>query len=386
MVPVWLNPSYFPKQLGKAKASDAYYDFPKWRDAYLDAARYLQPDLCGGFPVLSGKLMEELDTKTSRWPGHGLDPNHGHQFVEGEYMKAEEYDLFLSDRTDFIIRYLTPRSFGLLKPFENLPVLNSIPASIPFEVLANPEFTSALEKLLHISREAVEWQKQVAGLSAGLRELGFPAASVRIGVGSPFDMISDFLRGMKGAMLDMYRCPDKLIQAIEIISQDELKRIAAGPAANGFTMAFIALHRGAEGFMSIPQFEKFYWPYVKKLVEALVAKGYTPDIFFEGDYTSRLDYLQEMPHARVIARFDRSNMMKVKEKLGGKICISGNVPSSILQTGTIEDVKQYCKYLIDTVGKGGGYIMSPGSSLDEVNPVNLKTMVDFTHEYGKYRR
>jgi hypothetical protein len=29
--------------------------------------------------------------------------------------------------------------------------------------------------------------------------------------------------------------------------------------------------------------------------------------------------------------------------------------------------------------------MGPGSVVDEVKPENLKAMVDFTHEYGKYR-
>ena len=98
----------------------------------------------------------------------------------------------------------------------------------------------------------------------------------------PYDMISDFLRGMRGAMLDMYRCPDKLMAAIEKISQQTLKRIAAGPKATEFTTAFIALHRGADGFMSLKQFEQFYWPYLMKLVNALVDAGYTPEIFFEG--------------------------------------------------------------------------------------------------------
>jgi hypothetical protein len=51
----------------------------------------------------------------------------------------------------------------------------------------------------------------------------------------------------------------------------------------------------------------------------------------------------------------------------------------------VQDVKDCCKKLIDTVGKDGGFILSPRSSTDEVNPVNLKTMIDFTHEYGVYR-
>ena len=119
-------------------------------------------------------------------------------------------------------------------------------------------------------------------------------------------------------------------------------------------------------------------------MEALVDKGYTPYVFFEGDYTSRLEYLLQLPRAKVYGLFDHSNMTRVKEVLGGHMCIAGNVPSSILQMGTPEDVKKYCKWLIDVVGKDGGYIMSPGSSIDEVNPENLKAMIDFTKEYGKY--
>jgi uroporphyrinogen-III decarboxylase len=189
---------------------------------------------------------------------------------------------------------------------------------------------------------------------------------------------------MRGTMLDMYRQPDKLLAAIEMLSRKQIRTINQLPQAKEFTLAFAALHRGADGFMSLKQFELFYFPYLKKAMEALVAKGYTPYIFFEGDYTSRLEYLRQLPRAKIFGLFDRSDMTKVKEVLGGHMCIAGNVPSSILQMGTPEDVKKYCKWLIDVVGKDGGYIMSPGSSLDEVRAENLKAMIDFTREYGKY--
>jgi uroporphyrinogen-III decarboxylase len=116
-----------------------------------------------------------------------------------------------------------------------------------------------------------------------------------------------------------------------------------------------------------------------------VEVGYTPEIFFEGDYTQRLEYLRELPKGKVIARFDRSDMAKAKEILGGHVCISGNVPASLLQTSDVAGVKKYCKWLIDVVGKDGGFIMGPGSVVDEVKPENLKAMVDFTREYGQYR-
>lgn len=383
-VPTSVHLSYFPARFAGITYRDSYYNFPKWKEAYLKTALWLQPDRCEYFPAQSGRVLEALDSKMTVWPGHGIGENCSHQFVENEYMKAEEYGQFLNDQSDFNIRCLLPRSYGFLEPLSKLPPLESMQMTLPFHVLATPEFAKMMEKLAGIAREAVEWQKQIMEMYASLNELGFPGRTGMVGGGVPYDMISDFLRGMRGAMLDMYRCPDLLLAAIEKISQQTLNRIASGPKATEFTAAFIALHRGADGFMSLKQFEKFYWPYLMKLVNALVAAGYTPEIFFEGDYTQRLEYLRELPKGKVIARFDRSDMARVKEVLAGHVCISGNVPASLLQTSDVEGVKKYVKWLIDVVGKDGGLIVGPGSVVDEVKPENLKAMVDFTREYGKY--
>jgi len=55
-----------------------------------------------------------------------------------------------------------------------------------------------------------------------------------------------------------------------------------------------------------------------------------------------------------------------------------------LALGTPDEVKAYCKKLIDTAGKGGGFIMSNGAFFDKAKPENVKAMVDFTREYGVY--
>jgi uroporphyrinogen-III decarboxylase len=185
-------------------------------------------------------------------------------------------------------------------------------------------------------------------------------------------------------MLDMYRNPDKLLAAID--------RLLPIQVSNGLTMAkasnlprvFMPLHRGSAGFMSDKQFETFYWPTLKKMILAFVDAGLTPCVFFEGDYTSRLEYLLELPKGRVLAQLDTTDILKAKEVLGGHLCIRGNVPSSLLQVGSVEQVKDYCKRLIDEVGQDGGFIMSPRSSIDEVKPENLKAMVEITKDYGVY--
>ena len=82
--------------------------------------------------------------------------------------------------------------------------------------------------------------------------------------------------------------------------------------------------------------------------------------------------------------FEATNIYKAKEVLGDVVCIRGNVPLSILLAGTPNDVEDYCKKLIDVVGKGGGFIMDASTNLDDAKPENLKAMIEFTIEYGRY--
>jgi len=383
-VPTSVHLSYFPARFAGITYRDCYYDFAKWKEAYVRTALWLQPDRCEYFPTQSGRVMEAMDTKTSVWPGHGIGVNSSHQWVEGEYMKAEEYDLFLNDQSDFNIRCLLPRSYGFLAPLAKLPPLESMQMMLPYHVLATPEFANMCEKIAAIAREAVDWQRQIVDMFATLNEVGFPGRTAMAGGIVPYDMISDFLRGMRGAMLDMFRRPEKLERSCQQMCRLMLERIAATPAADGFQPVFMPLHRGEHGFMSLQQFERYYWPYLKAVCLALIEKGYTPDLFFEGDYNSRLEYIAELPRGKAIARFDQVDMAKAKEIVGKTICIAGNMPVSTLQMGTKADVERECRRILDAAAPGGGFMMSPASSLDEVNPENMRVWIDCTKTYGKY--
>jgi hypothetical protein len=382
-IPISLGLNYFPAKFTGTTTWAAYYDWPAWKEVYIKAAQEYQVDRLLVILNQSGAVLETLDIKQLRWPGHGVAKYHTHQFVEGEYMKQEEYDLLLNDPSDFLVRFYLPRVYGLLTPMGKLPPLNTLMNALPFNVLGTEEFAGMLETLARTAREAVEWQKQSFALATELANLGFFCPMTPL-AGAPFDIISDYLRGMRGTMLDMYRCPDKLLRAVHMMTRITLERIAQWPVATEFLPIFMPLHRGAYGFMSLKQFEKFYWPTLKQVCEAMIARGYTPDLFFEGDYTSRLEYIAELPKGKAIARFDVCDLAKAKQILGGKVCIAGNMPVSVLQVGTPDDVKKIAKQLIDTAGKDGGYIMAPASALDEVNPDNMKVWIEVTKEYGKY--
>jgi len=391
-VPVMLELSYFPATYTGLSFEAAWYDYDAWLEANRKTVLDFQPDFAHITRFFPGKVLEYIDPKALRWPGHGVPPNHSHQYLELENMKADEYEAFLgNNRSDYMLRVLLPRVCGVMEPFKMLPQLSSLGynyrgAMALAEALAKPEVATAIETLQKVGHEMEKWRSRMNSFGDEIEKLGFPSYLPGTAQ-APFDAVSDFLRGMHGAMLDMYRQPDKLLEVCDGILERTLERIAAvvvREKGSGTGLVFMATHRGSDGFMSLKQFETFYWPALKEIIIAVADSGLVPCLFYEGNWTTRLEYLLELPPGKTVARLDLTDIFKAKQVLDGHTCIMGNVPPSLLRAGTPEEVKDYCKKLIDVVGKGGGYIMAAGSSIDEVNPENLKTMVDFTKEYGIY--
>jgi hypothetical protein len=351
-------------------------------------ALYFEPDLVSGvgFSPLPSITLGDRQT---RWPGYGLGPNGSFQFVEGEYMQAEEYDAFLDDPTDFTLRTFLPRAYAALEGLGNLPraaiLLMGYPALPNIGVLEDDQVADALEALLNTSREIARLRTYRKASVERMEALGFPM-SLRGGVlvSAPFDFMSDTLRGMRGVMLDMYRCPDKLLAAQEKVVPILVDHVVSAARKKGCPYCGIPLHRGADGFMSLEQFETFYWPSLKELMLGLIEGGVTPHVFYEGSYDQRLEYLAELPKGKTIGRFDRSDLFKVKEVLGDTMCIMAGFPVSLLHGGTRDQIRSLTRELVEVVGRDGGFIMGASSSMAEADPQRVKVWVDATREYGVY--
>jgi uroporphyrinogen-III decarboxylase len=186
-------------------------------------------------------------------------------------------------------------------------------------------------------------------------------------------------------MLDIYRQPDKLIQAVEALVPLMIGLGVANAQQTGNPLIFIPLHKGADGFLSDEQFKKFYWPTLKEVILGLIAGGCVPLPAAEGGYSSRLDVVQDLPKGKTLWMIDLTDMAAAKKTLGKNACLLGNVPSAMLSLGTPQEVEDYVKNLIDTAGKDGGLIVGNGAFFDQAKPENVKAMVDITKEYGVYK-
>lgn len=387
-VPVRLETHAFPARYAGVPKSAAYYDLAAWREATKKTILDFEPDIYQGtVTASSGTTLELLDPKHLKWPGGALPPDVAHQAIEQEYMKEEEYDLFLDDPTDYTLRYLIPRGFGGLAPLARLPYLADRFAAVPgmTPIFARAEFQELGRTLLKAGQAQEQAEKIATGFDEEMALLGFPQASHGGGAGgAPFDLLSDRYRGMRGAMVDMYRRPDKLLAACDRILKWRKAAVRpADPARRGNPKrVFVALHRGAEGFMSRKQYERFYWPGLKQALLCTIENGIVPIIFCEGHFGDRLEYFLELPKGKAVCLFDLTDMFRAKEVLRDRVCIAGNVHSSVLQVGSPQEVEEYCARLIKVCGKGGGFILSAGSSIDEAKPANIKVLMDSPKKYA----
>jgi hypothetical protein len=388
-VPIFPLGTFLQTSLYGVTPYEAMYDYGKLISAHKRFLQEYKPDYYGSPAFVgSGKILEILGYKQYKWPDHGVPKDSIYQFVEGEYMKAEEYPALIDDPTDFWLRIYMPRFLGALEPLANLSPFTHMwevvlvsAQMIPFGI---PPVQNALKALIEAGNEAMAWIQQITGFEMEVRGMGFPTA-LGGAAKAPFDILGDTLRGTRAMMADMYRQPDMVLKALERITPLYIKQGVGMATFSGNPVVFIPLHKGADGFMSDEQFKKFYWPTLKALILGLAAEGCVPFLFCEGSYNTRLEYLAELPKASCFWVFDRTDMAKAKKLLGKKLCIGGNVPSGLILTGTAEEVRAYCKKVIDVAGKGGGYIMAFGTSLDEGKPDTIHAMIDTTKEYGVYK-
>jgi uroporphyrinogen-III decarboxylase len=364
------------------------YDNKKLCEAYLKFFDEFEADtLIGPGMIPSGRASEIIDSLSSKWPGRGLPDNASmQQYVEGEYMKADEYDVFLDDLSDFCLRYYLPRTLGALASFARFSPLPHI-LGMPNRFLAPaimPDVQKSFQAIIDYGKEIARWQKPIMEFNRKALAAGYPSFAGGQ-AHAPFDILADTLRGTRGIFMDMYRQPENLFRAMEKLVPINIDCGVQMANASGRPIVFFALHKGDDTFMSEKQYEKFYWPTFRKVIIGLIEEGCVPMLFAEGRYNNRLEIIKDLPKGKVMWHFDQTNMARAKKILGDNACIAGNVPTSLLRTGTPQAVKEYCRKLIEECSQGGGFILTGGASIDKGNPDNLRAMMEAAEEYGVYK-
>ena len=378
----------FPMEYSGISMKDAMYDARKAAAAFDIFYRDFQQLDLGWGPVTihNAPVLEACGLEWFHWPGrHISDPKQMYQYVEGEYMLAEEYDELIHDPTHFIQSKWIPRCFTKLAGLRNIRLRDSIFTGFlgSFAAFADPEVVSSLKNLSDTAQRLMEWFEVLGEYEKKMEvDWGYPIA-----VGShsiaPFDLLGDTLRGTYGILQDILDRPEKVLAAVEALYPVALEWGVDGCRASGRRFVWIWLHKGLDQFMSTEQYALLYWPTLRRLIHDLVREDLIPIVYCEGSYNTRLELLRDVPAGKVVYDFETVDMYRAKDILGDVACIAGNVPNAMLVAGGADEVDVYCRDLIETVGRNGGFMLDAGGLIDNAKPENLRSMFDSVAKYAR---
>lgn len=388
-VPIAPWMSLFPGLSQGLTAKETYYDYAKLADAWMKFhAEYRQDVLAFSINIVPVHIYDALDYKLYDWPGHGVGDDSGYQYNEAEYMKADEYDLLIRDPSNFWQRSYLPRVVGAFEPWAGLDPFTDLvegptvgPFFIPF---GTPPVQQMLQKMIDAGNAAMEWVQNFSAMDAkAMAKFGLPGFAGGV-TKAPYDILGDTLRGTRGLMLDVFRQPNKVLEACERLVPIAIDWARRSNNTTRHPFVFIPLHKGADGFLSDADFRKFYWPTLKKVLLGLIDEGLVPLCFAEGGYNERLAAIhdEEIPPGKMIWMFDATDMSQVRKHLGGFQCFGGNVPAALLTTGTVQDMDEYVRRLIQEVAVDGGFILGSGIVIDEAKSACVKQMIEAGLNYG----
>jgi hypothetical protein len=387
-LPAAVGTGYIPAAYAGYSIRDVTYDISKTFEAWTKFAKEIELDVLpspGMIPC--GQAYDTLGIRMYKWAGHGLPDDQSPQYVESDYMKSGEWEHFLTDRADYHVRTYLPRTLEAAGALAKLPPLGSLGVFAPgMDAFLDPEVLAAFKALGEAGRLSAAWRQKLSELERRLKALGLPPFQILVRGGAPLDNIGAFLRGTTGTIMDMYRCPDLIHEYMERAIPEAIEASVKTADMTGIPVMSMPLHRGADNFMNEEQFHTFYWPYLKRVMLGQIEEGLVPCCFAEGSFNSRLEIIKDFPKGKAVWYFDQTDMKRAKEIVGDTVCIMGNVPVSLMVTGQPEDVKAYCRQLIEDAGPGGGFVLAPGATTDDAKVENIQAMMAAAKEFGVYSK
>ncbi len=349
------------------------HDYEKAFEAVLKCAKDFDWDaMVPNMVYVWTGLTQAIGLKYYAIPGVDIPPDTAFQYLEPPeqkaFMKPEEYNLLIDDPTSFLYNIWLPRVSIEIAAEGALCSYRSKLALVKGAIAMNDYFNAFGPQVERMRREA----GTVSAIAGILK--------------APLDIIADKLRGYIGLAKDLHRQPEKVLEACEALAPHltEVARVTSDPEKKvpiGFWM-----HRSAIPFISMKHFKSIHWRTLKPIIEELWAHGHRVLFYAEGDWTPHLESFAELPERSIVFHIDRSDIFETHRKLSHKFCLSGGLPNWLLTIGTPEEVRLYCRKIIDSIASNGGYIMDASAIIqNDAKVENMTAMTEFTRNYGKYK-
>ena len=388
-MPTILYATFWLARYGGITYKELMYSYEKSREISEKAVLEFKPDASSNLVTFTamGKSMEAMGLKTLSWPGHGVGEYQPYQYVDKEYVKANEYDEFIFDPTNYYIRKFLPQVAEVFEGFAHLPALpglSGLRVISGIRAFAKPEVRASLLRLMDAAQEVERMGFQATEFAKDIKGHGYPLIAGAL-AGNPYDAVADYFRGAINIMKDLFRHKEKILATMDKISTYMTEQVIASARASGNPIVMITTHWAADAFMSPKQFETFWWPPFRKQMMDFIEAGLIPMVLWEHDCEKRLETIADIPAGKCIYWFERTaNLIKAHELMGDKVALRGGIEASTMATGSPDDVDMAVKDIVEKVwNKGGKLMLDCGIGIPDETPVqNVRAMFDAARKYA----
>jgi uroporphyrinogen decarboxylase len=212
-----------------------------------------------------------------------------------------------------------------------------------------------------------------------LREAVGPDVFVIPWVDPPFRE-AHMMRGLSALLIDFNKNPQFVKDLMELLLEP-LIGYAQALVEAGADMIRVIDPSASALVISRRHFEEFVFPVTKKLHQAIKKAGAKVMYHACGKWYDRLDLITDFDADIIWEGIDA--LPSIKEAIGKKVCIMGNVKcSETMLYGTPEKVRQECTELIESCGRDGGFILGPDCNIPRDTPAqNFRAMVETARQH-----
>ncbi|MGI6007139.1 MAG: uroporphyrinogen decarboxylase family protein [Ruminococcus sp.] len=200
--------------------------------------------------------------------------------------------------------------------------------------------------------------------------------------GTPFEGFCG-ARQLMNFFVDLVSEPELVKAALDKAMEYTFASYTAQLEASKPLAAWVGGWRAAPELMSHDTWMEFVWPYLYKLIDTTIEHGVIPVLHFDSCWDSELETLKKLPPRTCLLMLDGStDMRKAREILDERMCLMGDVPSTMLAFESDSAVYDYVTKLINDVGPKTGLIISSGCDNPlNAKPENVKAMIQATVDY-----
>lgn len=350
------------------------HDYRKAFDAVCKCAADFEWDaIVANMVYVWTGLAQSLGLKYYAIPGIDISADTGFQYREPSeddaFMRPDEYDALIEDPTGFLYNIWLPR--------------------VSTQLVPNGEACTFRHNLALVKTSAAMMQYFMA-FGPQVKRLRTECGTVSAIAGilkAPLDIIADKLRGYLGLVNDLFERRDKVLAACEALAP-HLAHVAMTTAdPTGTVPIGLWMHRGGVPFVSPEIFDNIYWATLKPIIQELWAARHQTLFYAEGSWDHHLERFAELPERCIVYHVDQGDILKTRDVLGHKFCLSGGVSNTLLSIGSEDEVRARCREIIEGVAGDGGYIMDASAIVqNDAKVENVRAMTDAAMEFGVYSR